>query len=253
MILPMLITHILLTQTSPTAGRHLVFNSDFTKQKKISTSDWTFDDGPVYNGEHEKYVSGPGENAYLSKEGLVIKATNKGGKILSTRLVSKKAWKYGYYEAEAQVPIGKGTWPAFWMLNDRLRTSDKAKHVDWPKCGEIDIMENVGFDPKAYHFSLHCEDYNWMKPKQRTKIVNVTDPVRFHKYGLDWRENEIVFYLDGKEAYRVKKDEDTFNAWPFRDPFYIIVNLAIGGTMAGPIDDKIFPSKFIVKYVKVWQ
>ncbi len=253
MILPMLLTPIFLSQTSPIAGRHLVFVNDFTKMKKISLKDWKFDDGPVYNNELEKYVSGPGENAYVTKEGLVIKATNNGGKVMSTRLTSNKSWKYGYFEAEAKVPLGKGTWPAFWMLNERLRNPGNQEKVGWPKCGEIDIMENVGMEPKVYHFSLHCEDYNWMKPKQRTKVVSVEDPVKFHKYGLDWRANEIVFYLDGKEAYRVKKDEDTFNAWPFRGPYYIILNLAIGGNMGGKVDPSIFPAKFIVKSVKVYQ
>ncbi|MDR3688721.1 MAG: glycoside hydrolase family 16 protein [Fimbriimonas sp.] len=244
----------LLTQSSPMAGRHLVFDSDFTKAKTISSKDWKFDDGPVYNNEAEKYASGPGDNAFLTKKGLVIQALNKGGKYTSTRLQSVKAWKYGYFEAEVQVPPGNGTWPAFWMLNDRLRNPG-GQPVGWPKCGEIDIMENVGFDIKNFHFSLHCEDFNWTKPKQRTKVVASDNPLEFHKFGLDWRPASIAFYMDGKNVYEVKRDVDTFNAWPFRDPFYIILNLAIGGWWGGAkgIDPKIFPSKYIVKYVKVYQ
>jgi len=246
---------VALFQPSPTAGRHLVFVNDFTKTKGISLSDWKFDDGPVYNDEKEKYASGPGENAFFTRDGLVIQALNKDNKITSTRLQSVKSWRYGYFEAVAKVPTGNGTWPAFWMLNERLRNQGDQPKVDWPGCGEIDIMENVGYDPKNFHFSLHCADYNWMKPKQRTKVVGVTDPTKFHKFGLDWRPDSIVFYLDGKEAYTVKKDVDTFDAWPFRDPFYIILNLAIGGNWGGSkgIDPKIFPSQYIIKYVKVWQ
>lgn len=254
-ILQTLLAVSLLYQASPTQGRHLVFNSDFTKSKKISATDWKFDDGPVYNDEKEKYVSGPGENAFLTKEGLVIKATKQGNQILSTRLQSKEAWRYGYFEAEVKVPKGNGNWPAFWMLNDRLRNPGSQEKVGWPKCGEIDIMENVGYDPANFHYSLHSEDFNWMKAKQRTKVAAAKNPNGFHKFGLDWKADSIGFYQDGKEVYRVKRETDTFNSWPFRDPFYIILNLAIGGNWGGSkgIDPKIFPSEYVVKYVKVYQ
>ena len=254
-LLQTFISALLIVQTSPTAGRRLVFSSDFTKAKHISTSDWKFNDGPVYNNELEKYASGPGDNAFLTPDGLVIQALKNGTKITSTRLESVKSWRYGYFESEAKVPVGNGTWPAFWMLNERLRNPGNQPRVGWPRCGEIDIMENVGFDPKNFHFSLHSQDFNWQKPKQRTKVVAADDPLQFHKFGLDWRPDSIVLYLDGKEAYKVTKDVDTFDSWPFRDPFYIILNLAIGGFWGGSkgVDDKIFPSQYIIKYVKVYQ
>jgi beta-glucanase (GH16 family) len=254
-ILHILLASALVVQGSPTKGKHLVFSCDFTRQKEISLKDWKFDDGPVYNGEQEKYASGPGENAFLTKDGLIIQALKNGDRITSTRLQSVKAWRYGYFEAEAKVPPGNGTWPAFWMLNDRLRNPGTQEKVGWPKAGEIDIMENVGYDPKNFHFSLHCENYNWTKPKQRTKVVSVDNPFDFHKFGLDWEPDSITFYMDGKEAYRVEKDDASFDSWPFRDPFYIILNLAIGGFWGGAkgIDPTIFPSKYIVRYVKVYQ
>lgn len=254
-ILPALIAACLLAQDSPTAGRHLVWDCDFTRMKTISPTDWKFNDGPVYNNEQEHYASGMGPNAFFTREGLVIQALKDGNRITSTRLESIKSWRYGYFETEAKVPIGNGTWPAFWMLNERLRNPGDQPRVGWPRCGEIDIMENVGYDPKNFHFSLHCQDFNWQRPQQRTKVVGVDDPNKFHKFGLDWRPESIVFYLDGKEAYRVARDVDTFNAWPFRDPFYIILNLAIGGSWGGSkgVDPKIFPSQYIVKYVKIYQ
>ena len=254
-LLQALIATGLLSQGAPTAGRHLVYNCDFTKQKQISLKEWKFDDGPVYNDEKEKYASGPGKNAFLTKQGLVIQALQEGGKITSTRLQSVKAWKYGYFEAEAKVPNGNGTWHAFWMLNDRLRHKGTQDSLGWPRCGEIDIMENVGSDVKNFHYSLHSDNFNWMKKQQRTKVVPSDNPLAFHKFGLDWRADSITFYLDGKETYHVKKEDDSFGSWPFRDPFYIILNLAIGGNMGGSkgIDPKIFPSQFIVKYVKVYQ
>jgi len=250
-----IIAAVLLSQGSPTAGRHLVFSCDFRKVKEISTKDWKFNDGPVYNNELEKYASGPGQNASLTKDGLVITALKEGSKITSTRLESIKSWKYGYFEFEAKVPIGNGTWPAVWMLNERLRNPGTQERVGWPKCGEIDIMENVGFDPKNFHYSLHSGKYNWMGKLQRTKVASVEDPQAYHKFALDWRPDSIVFYQDGQDVYRVTKDEDTFDAWPFRDPFYLILNLAIGGTWGGQkgVDPKIFPSQFVIRYVKIYQ
>ncbi len=255
MILTTLAATLLLTQSSPTKGRHLVYSCDFTKSHTLSAKDWKFNDGPVYNNELEKYASGPGENAFFTKEGLVIQALKKGGKITSTRLESVKSWKYGYFEFEAKVPSGKGTWPAIWMLNERLRNPGTQEKVGWPRCGEIDIMENVGYDPKNFHYSLHSDDFNWQKKQQRTKVVSSEDPGAFHTYGLDWRADSIAFYMDGKEGYRVNKEDDSFGAWPFRDPFYIILNLAIGGFWGGAkgVDDSIFPSQFVVKYVKIYQ
>jgi beta-glucanase (GH16 family) len=139
------------------------------------------------------------------------------------------------------------------MLNECLRRpGDK---TGWPKCGEIDIMENVGFDPPNFHFSLHSQAFNWMQKQQRTEVTPVADPKAFHKFGLDWRPASITFYLDGKAVYTVKKTEDTVASWPFRDPFYLILNLAIGGSWGGQkgVDPAIFPSDFEIRDVKVYQ
>jgi beta-glucanase (GH16 family) len=254
-ILYTLLATVVVGQSSPSAGRKLVFSCDFTRTHKLSAKDWKFNDGPVYNNELEKYASGLGQNAFFTKEGLVIQALKVDGKVTSTRLESQKSWKYGYFEFEAKVPAGKGTWPAIWMLNDRLRNPGKEESVGWPKCGEIDIMENVGYDSKNFHYSLHSDKYNWQRKEQRTAVVSSDHPLEFHKFGLDWKPDSITFYMDGKEGYRVVKDDDSFGAWPFRDPFYIILNLAIGGSWGGAqgVDDTIFPSQFVIKYVKVYQ
>ncbi len=237
---------------NPKAGKHLVFDQDFSKVSSIDTKVWHFDDGPVYNLEKETYCSGPGEFAKISGGELVITAKRIGSKIMSTRITSLKSWKYGYFEAEAKVPVGKGTWPAFWMLNERLR-SDRTNRVGWPRCGEIDIMENKGSKPEDYQFSLHCQDFNWMKPQQRT-VIKQSRP-GYHKFGLLWSADSITFYLDGKSVKTFSKTpgKDTFDDWPFRDPFYFIVNLAIGGNYGGEIDESIFPAEYRLKYVRVWQ
>jgi beta-glucanase (GH16 family) len=236
----------------PKSGRKLVFNQDFSKIQTIDPRIWQFDDGPVYNNEAEKYTNQAHHNAWIEKGALVIEARKEGGQITSARLVSHPTWKYGYFEATAEVPAGKGTWPAFWMLGDRLRRKGK-ENLGWPKCGEIDIMEQVGADPKKIHFSLHTDKYNWMRKEQRTKVVELADPTGFHTYGLNWTPRFIDFYLDGKSVYRVEKTENTIEAWPFDDQFYIILNLAIGGMMGGPIDDHVFPCRYRIKSVRVYQ
>jgi beta-glucanase (GH16 family) len=244
-----------LQPTSPTSQRKLVFVEDFRREKSIDLSRWIFDDGPVYNNEKEKYTPASGGNAYLKDGCLVLEARKENGQITSARLQSKQTWKYGYFEVEASVPPGVGTWPAIWMLNDRLRHPNAKDFVNWPRCGEIDIMENVGYDPTRFHFSLHSQNFNWMKPKQRTSILTVPDPYAFHRFGLDWRPDSIAFYYDGKNVYEVKREDPSFDSWPFVDSFYMILNLAIGGNMGGPkgVDDSIFPSKFRIRSVKIYQ
>jgi beta-glucanase (GH16 family) len=236
----------------PKAGKKLVFSYDFSKQTQISPQDWRFNNGPVYNHELEKYTS---NNTEIKDGSLVIEARKENGQITSARLETVKSWKYGYFESTERVPPGRGTWPAFWMLNDRLRHPGQADYVGWPKCGEIDIMENVGFDPDKFHFSLHSQDFNFMQKNQRTEITPVSDPNAFHKFGLDWRADRITFYLDDKPVYTVDKTVDTVDNWPFRDPFYIILNLAIGGDWGGAkgVADSTLPADFYVKDVKVYQ
>ena len=240
--------------TNPIGHRHLVFNQDFSRMKHIDSKSWHWNDGPVYNHEQEKYTNQKVGNAYLQNRCLVIEARREGSTITSARLESTQTWKYGYFEIRAKVPPGRGTWPAIWLLNQHIR--DKAPaFIGWPKCGEIDIMENVGVDPSLFHFSLHSEDYNFHQKNQRTKIVTSGSPQDFHTFGLDWEPSKIVFYLDGKPSYEVDKTIDTFNDWPFRDRFFMILNLAIGGDWGGykGVDMSIFPAKFEISYIRIYQ
>jgi len=238
--------------SGPKDGRKLVFDEEFNKAGSVNTAQWIFDDGPVYNQELEKYTSAKGGNAIVEHGNLVITATKVNGVITSARLETKQAWKYGYFEFRAKVPTGKGTWPAIWMLNESLKKGTGT----WPASGEIDIMENVGYDPASFHFSLHSAKYNWMKPAQRTKAVSIPKATtEFHVFGLDWKPDTIVFYLDGSPAYTVERKGEDTDGWPFKDPFYLILNLAIGGNWGGSkgVDDAIFPSKYYIDYVRIYQ
>ena len=238
--------------TAPINGRKLVFESNFARSQTLDPQQWFFNNGPVYNHEQEKYTS---DNTSLNADGLTIEARKTGDKVTSARLESKQSWKYVYVECTAKVPTGRGTWPAIWMLNHRLKHNGQPDFVGWPDCGEIDIMENVGFDPTNFHFTLHSGKYSSVHNNPRTEITPSTDPEAFHKFGMDWRPDRITFYMDDKAVYKVEKTEDDFGAWPFRDPFYIILNLAIGGDWGGAkgVDEGIFPSKFVIRDLKVYQ
>ena len=246
---------ILLAQGDPKIGKKLVFDDEFNERGGVNQANWYYDNNKPYNNEIERYTSSP-ENSSIQNGSLVISALKADGQVTSARLESKKTWLYGYFEIRAKVPAGKGTWPAIWMLNDYLRKNDPNHKTGWPRCGEIDIMENVGFDPPNFHFSLHSDNFNWMKKQQRTLVAAADHPTeRYHVFGLDWEPTYITFYMDRKPVYHVQKNSDDYGDWPFREPFYMILNLAIGGSWGGQkgVDDAMFPAKFYVDYVRIYQ
>jgi beta-glucanase (GH16 family) len=245
---------LLMAHPSQPAHGPLVFEQDFSKMKRLDPNIWIWNDGPVYNHEAEKYTNEAAHNAFIANGALVIEARKEGNQVTSARLESKKSWKYGYFEIRAKVPPGRGTWPAVWLLNQHIRDSG-TKNIGWPRCGEIDIMENVGVDPNQFHFSLHSEDFNFMKKNQRTKIAVSDSPHEFHTFGLEWRPEKIVFYMDGAPEYEVDKTSDSFANWPFRDPFYMILNLAIGGDWGGykGVDPSIFPARYEISSIRIYK
>ena len=161
----------------------------------------------------------------------------------------KKHIMYGRVEVMAQLPIGKGTWPAIWFLGTNM------KEAGWPACGEIDLMEHVGHNPEQIHFSLHSRTNHHLIGNQPTLALKVPGILKgFHEYSMDWSEDKFIFYIDRKEIVRFnKKDYVPRAEWPFDQPFYLILNLAIGGTWGGEIDDQIFPAVMKFQYVKVYE
>lgn len=232
----------------------LVLDQDFSTMKTIDESVWSFYTGPVYNNERQTYTPKSAGNVFLEGGALVIEARKEGGKITSGKLESKQAWKYGRFEVVCKVPSGKGTWPAVWMLNEKIRA--KVGNVPWPRCGEIDIMENVGYDGNKYHFTLHSEKYNHMKGTQRgfSKVVDEATP-GWHKYVMDWQPNHIKISMDQEVILDVTNKETSVEAWPFEEPFFMILNLAMGGDWgaAQGFDESIMPCRFLIKSVKIYQ
>lgn len=157
-------------------------------------------------------------------------------------------WKYGYFEARLKLPKGKGTWPAFWMLPDPF--------TSWPDGGEIDIMEEVGYDPNNVLSTIHCGAYNGSNGKQKGDGSYIaTAQTDFHIYAAEWTEDYISFLVDGKEHFRYTNDKTGTATWPFFTNFNLKLNLAWGGNWGGAqgIDESALPATYEIDYVRVFQ
>lgn len=237
--------------------RNLVWSDEFSgSQTKVDSSKWYYQEGGWGwgNNEAQYYTSRP-QNSYIADGNLVIRSLKeyfKGNQYTSAKLVSVPAWKYGRFEIRAKLPIGRGSWPAIWMLPESIFNGSKP----WPDCGEIDIMENVGFDPLRIHTSIHTHDYNHMRKTQKTNSVEISNPaVDYHIYAMDWTPNEIKLFIDNELLLTFPKESSDPNKWPFDQNFHLILNNAIGGFWGGTqgIDDSSFPQEYMIDYVRVYQ
>jgi len=244
--------------TSP-GGRKLVWADEFDKAGLPDTAKWTYQTGGNGWGNNEKqfYTSQRPENARIENGKLIIEARKEayqGNNYTSARLLTrgKQTWTYGRIDVRAKLPKGVGTWPAIWMLGTNLT------RVGWPLGGEIDIMEHVGFDEGVVHGTIHSEAYNHIKKTEKGGSVIITDvTTAFHTYAIDWTADQIDFYVDEKKYYSVQKATlgSSEAQWPFDQPFYLLLNVAVGGNWGGQkgIDESIWPQRMEVDYVRVYQ
>ncbi len=191
------------------------------------------------NNELQLYTK---TNHYIKDGKLIITAKKQDSVYTSTRITTKakKEFQYGKIEFRAKLPIGKGLWSAFWMLGSNI--SD----VGWPTCGEIDILEYIGKEPKTIFTSLHTKNSYGNTINTKKTIIDDIE-TGFHLYSINWTENKIDFFVDNELVYTFKPKEKTKEVCPFNLPFYFIINLAVGGNFGGPeVDDTIFPQEFII-------
>lgn len=241
-------------------GYELVWNDEFDGTE-LNRSDWTHEvQNPGWvNNELQHYVNTAydGKPVTETTDGILrincFKASD--GKICSGRIYAKvgEGWKYGIFEASIKLPKGKGTWPAFWMMP----VNNDWSVTPWPKCGEIDIMEEVGYHPNYTSSSIHCESYNHVAGTQRTR-ERLTEGAQddFHIYRLEWTKDYIRTYVDGKLLLDFANDgKGNVSTWPFNRPFYLILNLAWGGDWGGAqgVDENCLPTTMEVDYVRVFQ
>ena len=216
-------------------------------------SKWAFDLGRGANGdgwgnqELQVYTDLP-ENISLDGDGnLAITALNQGG-YTSGRVKTKDIFEqaYGRFEARIKLPWGRGIWPAFWMLGANI------DETPWPQCGEIDILEYRGQEPTRVHGSLHGPGYSGGTPVTKSySLNNDRFDNDFHVFAVEWSQGVINFYVDDIVYQQVTSD-DTPGEWVYNQPFFMLLNLAVGGNFVGPPNSETrFPQTLLVDYVRV--
>jgi len=237
----------------------LVWSDEFKESGLPDSTKWIYDtegnSANWGNNEAQCYTVGRKENARVENGGLAITAIREdleGKKYSSARLITKAVWQYGRIEVRAKLPNGRGTWPAIWMMPGGWSFKDG----HWPDVGEIDILEHVGHDLNVIHASAHSRDYQWQRGNQKTAIVTVPDATEnFHNYILEWSAEIIKISVDDNCYFTYKNEGLGETKWPYNKPFYLILNVAIGGAWgnAKGIDDAAFPQTMYVDYVRIYQ
>lgn len=264
----------LIAVACPAADWKLVWSDEFDKPGLPDPTRWGYETGFVRNNEAQCYTRDRKDNARVENGMLVIegrkeryqnpawKPDAKGdasrgrgrefADYTSASLTTegKASWTHGRIEVRAKLPAGRGAWPAIWMLGTNHRA------VGWPVCGEIDIMEFVGFNPGVVHANVHTRKYNHTKGNGKGSILKLPDASdAFHNYVLEWSGDRLEFFVDDRKYFTYENEKGGADSWPFDQPQYLLLNLAIGGAWGGQkgIDDASFPQRYYIDYVRVYQ
>ncbi|MDJ0933704.1 family 16 glycosylhydrolase [Breoghania sp.] len=241
-------------------GKTLAWSDEFDGTS-VNTNNWKFETGDGGWGNHELQNYTNGQNVEVSNGTLKIIAKKVGagqnvGDYTSTRMISAglQEFQYGIFEIRAKLPThkGNGLWPAIWMLG-----SNFFSHTPWPLCGEIDIMEYVSYKPNLVHIALHTQSSSGNTVNKQGDLPLETAEEEFHNYGIIWTADEIKFYIDqiSNVVYTYNPTTKTQDNWPYNQPFFFLLNIAVGGTWGGAngVDDTIFPATMEIDYVRVYQ
>ena len=237
----------------------LVWADEFDYEGLPDSSRWIYDtegnEARWGNAEEQWYTENDIENARVADGILKITAIREDyldRKFTSARLVSNAAWQYVKVEVRAKVPPGRGTWSAIWMMPGGWTFHDG----NWPDIGEFDIMEHVGYDPGVIHASAHSRDYQWQKGTQKTNTIKINDASdRFHSYILEWDADKVSAYVDDSLYFSYKNEGLGESKWPYDKPFYLILNVAVGGAWGSVqgIDESAFPQTMDIDYVRIYR
>lgn len=241
-------------------GWELVWNDEF-EGDEIDRSTWTFDIGGWGwgNGEAQYYTDRP-ENARLHDGLLVIEARQEkfeDSYYTSARLKTQglREFLYGRIEARMKVPAGKGLWPAFWMLGaNHEHGDDVPEERRWPNVGEIDVMEYIGREPDLIMGTAHGPGYAGALGITRWNRQEFAIADDFHTYAVEWEPDKVTWFFDGEPYHTLEPEVLAHRDWVFDHEFFLIVNLAVGGQLPGPVGlDVEFPRQLLVDHVRVWQ
>jgi Beta-glucanase/Beta-glucan synthetase len=243
-------------QKLPQRNWQLTWSDDFdgAAGQLPDAAKWAYDLGNGQGGwgnqELQSYTDKP-ENVSLDGEGnLVLTAVRSGNGFTSARIKTQGlfAQQYGRFEARLKTPYGPGLWPAFWMLGTNIET------VSWPQCGEIDIMELRGQQPNIIHGSIHGPGYSGGNAISKGyALANARFDAEFHLFAIEWDAEKIDFFVDGFLYQRIERGQVP-GQWVYDQPFFLILNVAVGGNYVGfPVDQTPFPQKMVVDYVRAYQ
>lgn len=233
---------------SVTVVQSLIWSDEFDQPGAPNATKWGYDIGAGGWGNNElQYYTSRLDNAVVSNGTLKIIAKAEafsGSNYTSARLLSrtKFSFQYGKVEVSAKLPAGVGTWPAFWMMGDNLPL------VGWPACGEIDIMEHKGADPNRIHATVHYPGFSGGSGITATTVIQQA-ATSFHLYACEWTPQSMKFYVDGTLYHTVANAGNL----PFNQPFFLLLNQAMGGTFGGPVDPAFTTATFEIDYVRVYQ
>ncbi len=268
---------------------HLVWSDEFNGTGHPDPTKWNYEEGFVRNKERQYYTADRLENARVEDGRLILEARKEhfanphfvsapagsvdraqsqpgyaqtanasvpAAEYTAASLVTfgKAAWKYGRIEVRAKIPHGRGIWPAIWMLG-----TNRGK-VKWPDCGEIDIMEFVGFMPDTIHGNVHLParyagHVDPVAAHMKATIESPAPYADYHVYAMEWDRERVTVEFDGKPYLTYRNPHTGPAAWPYDQPMYLLLNVAVGGTWGGQkgIDNTIFPQRMEVDYVRVYQ
>ncbi len=238
-------------------GYRLVWADEFDRDGRPDASKWSFETGGKWhNRELQAYTDRPG-NAFVRDGQLHIVSLREeeaGRGYTSARMITwpHAAWQYGFFEVRARIPHGVGSWPAIWLLPVSYQRGAR-----WPLCGEIDMMEHTMLHPDTLYYSLHSEKANHTRPAQEQRSTTVYSPGacrEFRTYAMEWTHDRVEYFLDGQPVCRYDRGgASDAPTWPFDQPFYLILNIAVGGFMGGPVRDGDLPFEMTVDHVRVYQ
>lgn len=279
------------TDETQTVARftELVMADEFDTDGVLNPDIWDYEEGTGVNGwgngELQYYTKRP-ENVTVQNGMLIITARKEsfqGSDYTSARLLTKGKFeqKYGRFEARMRLPNGKGIWPAFWMLGTNIEEEpdDNLNTYQWPFCGEIDIMENAGSKPTIVSGAIHGPGYSGGMPiLKKYDLQNERVDTGFHVYGIEWGPDYVNFYIDDVLYNQITPNDlpdnpfpeeyddiftnpieydlykEKWNQWVYDQPFYMILNVAVGGLFDGsPNENTVFPQTMLVDYVRVYK
>ncbi len=234
-------------------GWELVWSEDFDYSGSPAAETWGYETGHIRNNELQYYTDKL-ENVRVEDGLCIITARLEGEDSITSASINtlgQRNFLYGRIEVRAQIPSALGTWPAIWMLG--INRSE----LGWPACGEIDIMEHVGYDPDQIHANIHTKAYNHIIGTNKGKQIEVADPWSdFHIYALEWFEDHMDFFMDDSLYFSFENDMAMNNdTWPFDKAHYLLLNLAYGGSWGGNegVDSSLLPVEYKIDYVRYYK